>query len=229
MLLDNTRMNVNLFDYILRTKPKKVITIGSGCSYPGEATGLLKEEQIGCGRMHPSVEVYGISKLWALSASKRLLTNWDHLVLANMYGKYDHTDVKKSHLVGALLTKFIKAKQQKTDVQLIGTGIAQRDLIYVNDVCRVLNESIKNKGANEAINVSTGVGTSVKELSDLIAELLEFKGRILWGDEKDNGALFKVMDTTKMKKYFPSIETTQLRQGLQATIPWFVDHHKLLQ
>ena len=229
MLLDNTRMNVNLFDYILRTKPGKVITIGSGCSYPGRATGLLKEKQIGCGRMHSSVEVYGISKLWALSASKRLLNNWDHLVLANMYGKYDHTEVEKSHLVGALLSKFIIAKQQNSDVQLIGTGIAQRDLIYVNDVCKVINESINNKGVNKAVNVSTGVGTTVKELADLISELLEFKGSILWGEEKDNGALFKVMDTTRMKKYFSSVKTTQLKQGLEATIPWFVDHHKLLQ
>ena len=96
-------------------------------------------------------------------------------------------------------------------------------------MCKVINESINNKGVNKAVNVSTGVGTTVKELADLISELLEFKGSILWGEEKDNGALFKVMDTTRMKKYFSSVKTTQLKQGLEATIPWFVDHHKLLQ
>lgn len=231
ILLDNTRMNANIFDYILNNKPKKVITIGSGCSYPGTATGLLSEDQIGSGRMHSSVELYGMSKLWALTASERLLDNWDHLVLGNMYGKYDHIDMQKSHLVGALLTKFLIAKYKKTDVQLIGTGIAQRDLIYVNDVCDVINHCIVQPGSNRAINVGTGKGTSVAELAQEISRMIDFQGNILWGDEKDDGALYKVLDTTRMQQSFPDIHTTQLNVGLRATLSWFEqtlsDHHIL--
>tara|TARA_R110000822_G_scaffold16569_4_gene56229 strand:- start:6444 stop:7349 length:906 start_codon:yes stop_codon:yes gene_type:complete len=231
ILLDNTRMNANVFDYILSKKPKKVITIGSGCSYPGTSAGLLSEDQIGTGRMHSSVELYGMSKLWVLAASEKLLDNWDHLVLANMYGKYDHTDVQKSHLVGALLTKFLIAKHKETDVQLIGTGIAQRDLIYVNDVCDVINHCITRPGSNRAVNVGTGTGTSVKELAQLISEMIYFQGKILWGDEKDNGALCKVLDTARMQQSFPDIHTTQLNVGLRATLSWFQqtlsDHHIL--
>ena len=223
ILYENTAMNNNVFDWILKHNPTKVITIGSGCVYPGSATGILSEEQIGTGRMHTSVELYGMSKLWALTASARLLKNWDHLVLGNMYGKYDHTSHERSHLVGALLGKFIDAKRNDTDVQLIGTGIAQRDLVYVGDVVDVINKCIIGPSNNQPLNVSTGVGTSVSELAHTIKELINFEGDIKWGSDKDNGALSKVLDCTKVDAIYPNRRKTTIRDGLMLSLPYFLN------
>jgi GDP-L-fucose synthase len=223
ILYENTAMNNNVFNWIMKHNPSKVITIGSGCVYPGDATGVLSEEQIGAGNMHPSVELYGMSKLWALTASRRLLKNWDHLVLGNMYGKYDHTSHERSHLVGALLGKFIHASRQNTDVQLIGTGIAQRDLVYVGDVVDVINRCIAGPSNNQPLNVSTGTGTSVRELAYTIKELIGFKGNIVWGSEKDNGALYKVLDCAKVDAIYPDRQRTAIQDGLALSLPYFLD------
>jgi len=221
ILLDNTFMNARVFEYILKNKPSKVIIIGSGCCYPGDAQNILHENQIGTGRLHPSVELYATSKLWSLSASEQLLDNWDHLVLANMYGPYDNITHERSHLVGGMLNKFLTAQSNRTNVQLIGTGIAKRDLIFVEDVCDIIEFCINNPGANQAMNVSTGIGTTVFDLAELIKDILNFDGEIIWGSEKDDGALNKVLGTKVIDKLYPNRTKTNIRDGLQKTIPYF--------
>ena len=224
ILLDNTRMNANFFEWVLNVKPRKVITMGSGCAYPGYVTGVLKEDDLACGKLHNTVEIYGFSKLWMQIACEQLLDNWDHLVLANMYGRYDHIEYTRSHVIAALIVKFIRAQREGKNVQLLGTGVAQRDIMYVGDMCQAINASITTaQGACRPINISTGVGTSIKDLATTIAECISFKGEILWGDETQDGALYKVMDNSLMKKHF-DINITPLREGLEKTIPWFQDN-----
>lgn len=224
MLIENIRMTANFFEYILKAKPRKVITMGSGCTYPGYTSELLSENLLGCGRMHQSVELYGLNKMMLFAGSEHLLDNWDHFVLANMYGRYDHTDVKRSHVTAALLVKFILAQREGKDVQLLGTGSAQRDIMYVGDVCQAINCSIETeKGVCKAMNISTGEGTSIKTLADTIAKCLDFKGNILWGDESQDGALYKVMNNSLLMQNF-DINVTPLEDGLMQTIPWFKEN-----
>tara|TARA_B100000900_G_scaffold109087_1_gene91026 strand:- start:8046 stop:8924 length:879 start_codon:yes stop_codon:yes gene_type:complete len=221
ILLDNMRMSINVFDYILTAKPKKVIIIGSACSYPGGATGKLTEDMIGSGRMEKTVELYAMNKLWQLAASERLLTNWTHLVLANMYGQNDHLDLEKAHVVGALMKKISTAKQNNTDVQLLGTGEAMRSLVYVKDVCAVINQFATKDLPNGAYNVGHDSGISIKQMAETIADVVGFTGNILWGDPKDNGAMVKILDYTKLDTVYPDRPKTSLHDGLVASKEYY--------
>ena len=214
ILLDNMQMSTNVFKYMLTAKPKKVIIIGSACSYPGSATGILDENMIGTGRMEKTVELYAMNKLWLLAASERLLDNWTHLVLANMYGPGDHLSLEKSHVVGALMKKISIAKQKNEDVHLLGTGEPKRSLVYVKDVCDVINYCINNNMPNQAINVGHDKGISIRELAETIADVLNFNKNIIWGDAADNGAMVKILDYTKLNNLFPNRRKTSLRDGI---------------
>jgi len=221
ILLDNMRMSINVFDYILTAKPKKVIIIGSACSYPGGATGKLTEDMIGSGRMERTVELYAMNKLWQLAASERLLANWTHLVLANMYGPNDHLDLEKAHVVGALMKKISNAKRDGTDVQLLGTGEAMRSLVYVKDVCAVINQFATQDLPNGAYNVGHDSGISIKQMAETIADVVGFTGNILWGDPKDNGAMVKILDYAKLDSVYPDRPKTSLYNGLSASKEYY--------
>ena len=222
ILLDNMRMSINVFDYILTFKPKKVIIIGSACSYPGNATGVLTENMIGSGRMERTVELYAMNKLWQLAASERLLPNWTHLVLANMYGPNDHLDLEKAHVVGALMKKICNAKRDGTDVQLLGTGEPLRSLVYVKDVCAVIDYFINNDVPNGAYNIGHDKGLSIRTIAEAIAQTVGYTGNILWGDAKDNGAMVKILDYTKLDTIFPDRPKTDLSKGLQKAVEQFL-------
>ena len=221
ILLDNMRMSINVFDYILTTKPKKVIIIGSACSYPGGATGKLTEDMIGSGRMERTVELYAMNKLWQLAASERLLSDWTHLVLANMYGPNDHLDLEKAHVVGALMKKISNAKRDGTDVQLLGTGEAMRSLVFVKDVCAVVNQFATQDLPNGAYNVGHDSGISIKQMAETIADVVGFTGNILWGDPKDNGAMVKILDYTKLDTVYSNRPKTSLYDGLDASKEYY--------
>ncbi len=223
ILLDNMRMSINVFDYILTANPKKVIIIGSACSYPGGATGKLTEDMIGSGRMERTVELYAMNKLWQLAASERLLDNWVHLVLANMYGPGDHTDIEKAHVVGALVKKISDAERYGTDVQLLGTGEAMRSLVYVKDVCAVINQFATQDLPIGAYNVGHDSGISIKQMAEIIADVVGFKGNILWGDPKDNGAMLKVLDYTKLNDVYPGRLKTPFKEGLTKAVEYIRD------
>ena len=218
ILLDNARIGANLFEYIIDSQPRKFISVGSGCAYPGNATGVLSESMIGSGRMEKTVELYALSKLWMLSASERLLDNWTHLVPANMYGPYDHTELGRSHVTSALIHKFLDAKNNNTDVKLLGTGEAYRSLTFVKDTCDVINYFVLNDGINGAINVGHDAGITIKEMAQTIADIVGFKNNIIWGSAADNGALMKVLDYTKLDQIYPLRKKTSLVDGLRSAI-----------
>lgn len=218
ILLDNTKMSVNVFEYLLKYPPKKVILIGSACLYPGNATGYFTEDMLGDGKLDKSVELYAISKLWHLAAGEKLLENWNQLVLANMYGPYDHQDLDRSHVAQALITKFIKAKNNNTDVHLLGTGEPKRSLVYVKDVIDVIKYFVDNNVANGAYNVGHDHGISIRQLAETIAKQVGFNGKIFWGDDKDNGAMSKILDYTKLDQIYPNRKKTDLSLGIKETL-----------
>lgn len=218
ILLENTSINHRVIDYLIKSPHTKAITIGSGCSYPGDATGVLHEDMIGTGRMQKTVEIYAMSKLWLLLASERLFKDWSHLVLANLYGPNDHRDPERTHVVAALIEKFIHAKKTGSRVSLLGTGVAVRDNIYVNDAVDVIGKFIELESVNQAVNVSTGIGYSVKELAHMISEIVGYTGDIEWGDPADDGALFKVLGTSRLDAIYPERPKTTLKDGLTDTI-----------
>jgi GDP-L-fucose synthase len=221
MMFSNTEMTTNFFHFINELQPKRTITFGSACAYPANKA-LMKEDEIYEGEVHPSVNEYGNIKRMLVWGSKTFQKEcgieWDHLSLANMYGPYDVYDLDRSHIVGALITKFM---MPGGSVQLMGTGIARRDLIYVKDVCDAIVKVINNRPSNQIINIGSGGSMLIKDLVDLIHEMTDPKKNVKWGNPDENGSLEKSLDVTRAKELLNWSPTTSLRDGLAETIKWY--------
>ena len=228
MAIDNLIINANVYEYLRKVKPNRIITIGSGCEYPGYKSDVLHEDDLGNGKLHKSVAHYGYSKLVQLEACQALLEDfgieYEHILLANMYGPGDVYDIERSHVVGALIRKFVDAHFENKSVQLMGTGAAVRDLIYVKDVAELIYRLCKlEKSTNLPLNASTGIGTSIKELSDVISNVLNFKQEVKWGDSSEDGALLKILSTERIEKSLNWKPSTDLKKGIKETIEWYLN------
>ena len=141
--------------------------------------------------------------------------SFDALVVTNCYGYHDHYDHEKSHIIGSLLTKI---KENKDPIQMIGTGTGKRDFVFAGDVGQVINKLLKVPSSNSALNVSSGVFLNIKEVVDIIIQKYGYQGKIIWGENKDNGVLFKGLNNTNLLNKIGQFEFTLFENGILDTI-----------
>ena len=221
ILYKNTIISMNVCQLVQQLKPKKFINIGSACIYPGIADGVMKEDLIGTGPYHPSVKYSAMSKAWMLESIRTLGIPWEYLILSNVYGPGEHVDFERSHFVGSMLNKI---KGAGKTLNMFGTGIGVRDFVYTCDtaeaVCRYAELAT---ATNAPTNISTGRGTSVREMTQQLVDISEKSIDIVWGDPKDNGVLHKVLDNSKMINDIGYAPNTAIKEGLTETWKWFND------
>jgi len=222
----NSLMAVNIFEFAKNAKVKKILPIGSACAYPGYLTGDLKEEDFWAGPLHDSVEAYGFSKKLQQVAQRAYYKQYkiasNHLILTNLYGPYDTFTEYRSHVVSALIKKFVDAKlENKPEIVLWGDGTPIREFLYVGDAAEAIVKAIELPHDIEPINIGTGIGTTIKELAEIIKEHTAFSGKITWDTTKPNGAERKVLDITKMKEKLNWTPKVSLKEGLKYTIEWY--------
>lgn len=219
----NVQMGLNAFELCRKYNIKKIIPIGSACSYPGYLQGDLKEENFWDGKLHESVEAYGFCKKVLLVAQKAYYKQYkiesNHLVLTNLYGPHDVFTEYRSHVLAALIKKFTDAKGK---VGLWGDGTPVREFIYVGDAAEAIVRSVELAHDPEPINIGTGVGTTIKELALLIAKYSNFKGEINWDTSKPNGAVRKVLDVKRMKEKLGWEPKFSLEDGIKETFAWYM-------
>jgi len=214
ILFKNLQMNINVCRLVSRIQPKKFVIIGSACVYPSHSKKLI-ESMIGNRTFHSSVKYSAMAKINLLDLACALDTNFEYLVVSNAYGPGEHVSFEKSHIVGSLINKI---KNSNGSLKMIGTGVAVRDYIYIEDVAEaVCRYAELEKSTNSCTNISNGEKTSVKDIVKILLKLHQKNLNIIWGDPKDDGVLYKVLDNTKMQKeifYKPKIE---LKEGLEKT------------
>lgn len=219
ILYKNTIMSMNVCRLVKWLDPKKFINIGSACIYPGTADGVMKEDLIGTGTYHPSVKYSAMSKAWMLEAMRTLDVPWEYLILSNVYGPGEHVDIERSHFVGSMLNKI---KGAGKTLNMFGTGLGVRDFIYTHDtaeaVCRYAELTT---ATNAPTNISTGQGTSVREMTQRLVDISEKSIDIVWGDPKDDGVLHKVLDNRKMLNDINFVPSTAIHNGLTDTWNWY--------
>ena len=222
ILFRNAVMATNICELVSLIKPKKFINIGSGCIYPKSMQGCMPESYIGSIDFHPSIQYSALSKYWLLLMTQALGTPWEYLVLSNVYGPGEHLDFEHSHLVGSLANKI---KLSDNVINMIGTGEGVRDFIYISDVCEAICRYCELETATcSTSNISTGLGVSVKDLTDMLIGISQKDIHVNWGDPNDNGVLYKVLDNSKMSKDIGYIPTTPLKTGLENTWNW-IQHY----
>ena len=226
---NNILMSTYLMEASRLTNVGRFINPISNCSYPVHLTKDFKEKEWWDGPLHESVLVYGFVRKasWVQSWAyyKQYGFETINLILPNMYGPGDHFDEKRSHALGALITKFVEAKRKnQPEVVVWGTGKPIREWLYVDDGAEVLIKSLEIEPTIEPINVGVGKGISILELAELIKEVVGYEGRIVLDKSKPDGAPYKTMNNERMKKIFNWEPPTSLREGIEKTVEWYIEN-----
>lgn len=225
----NLVMGANLMEAARLAKVAKVVNIGTACSYPGYLEGHLKEEDLWAGPCHASVVNYGLTKkmlaVQAQAYKKQYGLDSIHLILTNLYGPGDSYNPDRSHVVAALVRKWVEAGRAPS-VEVWGTGKAIREFIYVEDCAdAIVLAAEKYNDAAMPLNIGTGIGTSIRELAETIHNVSGYQGKMTWNTDKPDGAAFKVLDVTRMKAVLDGwTPPTDLKTGLAKTISWYRAH-----
>lgn len=226
IFINNTLVSLNLQEAARFSGVKKIINILSNSAYPSVSSGLLKEQSWGNGLMHESVLVIGSTSrhtyINSVAFNKQFGINYANLIVGNVYGPDDYFDPEKSYALGALIRKIMDAKNKSLkEVIVWGTGKPVRDWVYIDDLAEAFIKSIKINTDPFPINISSGIGISIKSLAVKIKKAAKYEGKLIFDKTKPDGAPHKVMDTTRCKKVFNWVPKTRIEKGIIKTINWY--------
>jgi GDP-L-fucose synthase len=224
---NNLLMTLNVLEIARKAGVEKLVNIGSACAYPGSLTGPFREENLLDGPMHPSVHYYGLSKralyLGAMAYAEQYGLRSIHLVLANLYGPGDKFDAELSHVISALVAKFVRAVENgEPEVVCWGTGTTMREFLFVEDCAEAVLRATQAYDSTEPLNIGVGSGVAIRDLVELIRGITAFPGRVVWDTTKPDGAMYKVLDISRMRKALEWEPATSFREGLRKTVDWYV-------
>ena len=234
-LLENLKIELNLIETSWKYGVRRLLFLGSSCIYPKDSACPITEELLMEGKLEPTNEFYALAKIAGikLCESLRKQYKFDAITLmpTNLYGPCDNYNDKSSHVMAALIKRFIQAKESnEKEVICWGTGAPKREFLHSSDLGDACVFALENWGLNKKnapkdkngnllnmLNVGTGKEISIKELSEKIAEITNFQGKITWDNSKPDGVFRKVLDVSKFKSlgWEPKIE---LDKGLQTVI-----------
>ena len=224
---ENLLMGTMILHESWRAGVRKYITLMGGCSYPAHAPSPIKETELFNGMPQAESAPYSLAK--AMSAIQaeayRRQHRFDAIVLVpgNLYGPFDNFDLNNSHVIPALIRKFLEAKAaRQPEVVAWGSGRPTRDFVYVKDACEVILAAAEKYSGSDLINISSGHAVTIRELTETIAELTGYQGKVTWDTSKPDGQLYKGFDVTRLKEVLGCECRTSLREGLQKTIEWFL-------
>jgi GDP-L-fucose synthase len=224
-MVNNLQIQTNLFSASHEAKVDKVVFLSSSCVYPKHAIQPIKESSLLTGPLEETNSSYAIAKI----AGMRLIQayrqqyghNWISVMPTNLFGSFDNFSTTTSHVLPALIRKFHDAKTNNSkDVVLWGTGEPKRELMEVEEFARALMIVVNNYNDEETINIGTGQDLSIKEIAELVKEIVGFSGEIIWDKSKPDGTPRKLLDISKLRKL--GYEDNQdLRTGIDKTYNWF--------
>ena len=212
-LIDNFQIQKNLILSSKKYNIKRTIFLGSSCIYPKKSKIPIKEEYLLTGKLEKTNEAYALSKIAGLKLCSILHEDYKKdiicLMPTNVYGLNDNFDIRSSHVIPGLISKFINAKKNGTNVQIWGSGKPIREFIHADDLANAILVSLKTskkklnnifKKSLPIMNVGSGDHVSIKKLVKEIKKLTNFKGKIIYNKKFPDGTLNKNLDSTLIKK-----------------------------
>ena len=183
---------------------KKLVFLGTSCVYPRECPQPMKEKYLMTGPLEPTNEAYALAKIAGFKMiefyRKQHGFNGISVMPCNLYGPNDNFDPRHSHVMSALIRKFVEAKEKKKEqIIMWGTGKAKRELMHVNDAARAIVFLMEIYNKPSFVNIGTGTDISIKDLAKLIAKKVNFNGKILWDTTKPDGMPRKCLDVKILK------------------------------
>jgi GDP-L-fucose synthase len=226
LFYDNLMMGTQLIHAAYQAGVSKFVCVGTICAYRKFTTVPFHEDDLWNGYPEETNAPYGIAKKALLvqlqSYRQQYGFNGIYLLPVNLYGPEDNFDPRSSHVIPALIRKVYEA-QQRGDKQLPvwGDGSPTREFLYSTDAALGIVMATQNYNESEPVNLGTNYEISIKDLVELICELMEFDGEIIWETDKPNGQPRRCLDTTRAKEKFGFVAQTEFRPGLKNTIDWY--------
>jgi len=202
-IYDNLMMESNIIHHSYVNGVKKLLFLGSSCIYPKLAPQPLKEEYFLSGYLEHTNQPYAVAKIAGIelcdSYRAQYGCNFISAMPTNLYGPNDNYDLEKSHVLPAMLRKFITAKRNNLpEVELWGTGSPRREFLHVDDLAKACLHLMEHYSEQGLVNIGTGEDVTIKELSELIQEIVGYTGKVRWSANKPDGTPRKLMDVSKI-------------------------------
>jgi GDP-L-fucose synthase len=227
-LSQNLQIQSNLMDAAHAANTEKFVFLGSSCIYPRNCPQPIKEDYLLTGELEQTNSAYAIAKIAGIelikSYRKEYGYKWISVMPTNIYGPNDNYDLDTSHVLPALIRKFIEAKQnKKSEVTIWGSGKPLREFLHTDDLAKAILVCMEKYDDAQQINVGSGIEISILDLAHKIAEKVGFSGNIVMDANKPDGTPRKVLDITKISDlgWKPTIN---LDQGIESTVEWYLDN-----
>lgn len=230
----NLKMLVNLFDLVREFDIDWFYGLGSVCSYPVNCPTPFKEDDMWQGYSESTNRGYGEVKRMIITEfqehKKQYGLKGAVLVPINLFGQKDHFDLENSHVIPALIRKFYEAKvNNESEVHCWGTGGATREFLFSEDAAKAIVKAVLNNLDTELpINLGTGSDISIKDLAELIANLVEYKGKIVFTAKVSDGQPKRRLDVSRAKDMLGFTAETSLEEGLKKTIEWYKKNREII-
>ena len=227
----NMAMGLHLIEHARLAGLKKFVQVGTICAYPKFTPVPFKEEDLWSGYPEETNAPYGIAKKALLvmlqSYRQQYGLNGIYLLPVNLYGPGgpgDNFDLKTSHVIPALIRKFVEAKQRgEKEVQVWGTGKASREFFYVEDCARGITLATQEYDGPEPVNLGAGFEITIRELAERIRRIVGFEGDLVWDTTKPDGQPRRCLDVSRAKALFGFEAQVPFNDGLRRTVEWFVE------
>ncbi len=230
-LYENLVIEANIIHSAHQNGVKKLLFLGSSCIYPKMAPQPLKEEYLLSGFLEPTNEPYAIAKIAGIKLCEAYRSqygdNYISVMPTNLYGPNDNYNLQGSHVLPALIRKFHEAKiNNQPTVEIWGTGSPMREFLHADDLAEACIFLMNNYDGEQFVNVGTGEDVTIKQLAELVKEVVGFSGELRWNTDKPDGTPRKLMDVSKLHAmgWKHSIE---LREGLEYTYQDFLQNEEV--
>ena len=230
----NLTMGTFMLHHSWRLGVQKFVAAGAGCGYPEHAPMPLREESFWAGLPQEESAPYSLAKrllhIQAIAYFRQHGFPAVIVIPGNVYGPYDNFDLEASHVVPALVRKFSDAVGRGAEeVPVWGTGRPTRDFVYAGDVAQGILLAAECYETPELVNISSGIETSIRELTEMIAGVTGFRGRVVWDTSRPDGQLRRCFDIRKAKADLSFEPQVSLGEGLRRTVAWFQENRALVR
>ena len=226
---DNLFIQTNLIDSSYNNGAKKLLFLGSSCIYPKHAKQPMTEDQLLSSYLEPTNQSYALAKISGIQMCqayhKQYGFNAISLMPTNLYGPNDNFDHNSGHVLPAMISKFSGAMERSKhyEVTLWGDGSARREFLHVDDLAEACHVCMQDYDIPDIINVGTGEDVTIKELAEMVADVVKYHREIKWDITKPNGTPRKLLDVSKIKSlgWSPKIK---LEDGIRSTYEWYKEN-----
>ena len=231
--MGNLQMNINTLEAARLNGVDRLVSFMSTCVFPDKVDYPLNPSSLHAGPPHPSNFGYAYAKRMLEVQTRAYRVQWGLKysigIPANIYGPFDNFDLRDGHVIPSLIHKVYNAKLKNEPLVVWGTGKSLREFVYSEDIARLATWMLDRNDLTEPLILSNSQEMSIRNVVELIAEIMDFKGQIIFDTSKPDGQYRKPSNNAELKSLNPSFRFTQIMEGLERTIQYFIDEYPLVR